>query len=121
MVCLSCVGKLNRQKSYPYIFQATATNTPTVLYPQSLVYNTVLTPEQFDVLAKAADYSDYSDMRKCKYASRRTAKCIIEMDRFLFMKERYKYDHTVLTKMEPFEANPRNDILIGWNSSCSSI
>lgn len=120
VVCPCCVGKLNRQKSNPYIFQATAAHDPTVLYPQSQAFRSILVPEQFDVLAKAGDYSDYSDMHSCKYASRRTAKSIIEMDRLLFMREKYHYDHVVLTKMEPPEASPKNDILIGWKS-CSSL
>jgi hypothetical protein len=120
VVCPCCVGKLNRQRCNPYIFQATTENVPTVLYPQSQAFRSILTAEQFDVLAKAGDYSEYRDIHSSKYASRRIVKGIIEMDRLLFMKERYGYDHAILTRMEPFDASPKNDILIGWKS-CPSI
>jgi hypothetical protein len=79
-----------------------------------------MTPDHFDILAKAADYSDYTHMRSSKFASRRLAKSFVEMDRLLFMKEFYRYDHVILTKMEPLEASPKNDILIGW-MQCPSI
>ena len=120
VVCPCCVGKLNRQKSNPYIFHATAADIPTVSYPQSQVFRNLLTSEEFDILAGAGDYSDYNDMHTCKYATRRTAKGIIEMDRILFMKERYGYDYLVMTKMQPFEASPKNDIVMGWRS-CSAV
>jgi len=113
-----CVGKLNRYKSNPYIYHATSTNEPTISYPQSSIVCQSLqqqdSSEKFDILAKAADYSDMNDMRTCRNATRRTAKSLLEMDRLLFMKEMYQYDHVVLSRMVPWEASPKNDILMGW-------
>ena len=73
-----------------------------------------ISQQQFDILAKAADYSDLGDMRTCRNATRRTAKSLLEMDRLLYMKETFGYDHVVLTRMDPWEATPKNDILMGW-------
>ena len=112
-----CVGKLNRKRRNPYIYHATTGNEPTISYPQSQVYcRYVSSSEGFDALAKAADYSEMKDMRTSKNASRRTAKALLEMDRLLFMKETYGYDEIVLTRMDPWESSPKNDILIGWQN-----
>lgn len=121
-----CVGKLSRQTHNPYIYHATATNEPTISYPQSSLFcksvshscqsqsNSGISEDKFDILAKAADYSEMQDMRTSRNASRRTAKSLLEMDRLLFMKETYHYDQVVLTRMDPWEASPKNDILMGW-------
>ena len=75
-----------------------------------------------DALAKAADYNDIQYIRTCRNASRRTAKALLEFDRLLFMKEKFGFDDVVLTRMTPWEASPKNDILLGWfNDSKKSI
>eukprot|EP00557_Chaetoceros_sp_GSL56_P003402 CAMPEP_0176501730 /NCGR_PEP_ID=MMETSP0200_2-20121128/14333_1 /TAXON_ID=947934 /ORGANISM="Chaetoceros sp., Strain GSL56" /LENGTH=563 /DNA_ID=CAMNT_0017900669 /DNA_START=901 /DNA_END=2588 /DNA_ORIENTATION=- len=111
------IGKLNQTRRDPYIYHATARNEPTITYPQSSTFCKIIPQSgaQFDVLAKAADYSDWQDMRTCRNANRRTAKALVEMDRLLYMKETHGYDQVVLTKMDPWEASPKNDILMGWN------
>jgi hypothetical protein len=112
-----CVGKLSRKRHNPYIYHATTSNEPTISYPQSQVYcKYISSSEGFDALAKAADYSEMKDMRTSRNASRRTAKALLEMDRLLFMKEKYGYNEIVLTRMDPWEASPKNDILIGWQN-----
>jgi hypothetical protein len=112
-----CVGKLNQSRRDPYIYRATASNKPTVTYPQSSIFGKIIPQKssQFDILAKAADYSDWQDMRTSRNANRRTAKALVEMDRLLYMKETFGYDEIVLTRMDPWEASPKNDILMGWN------
>jgi hypothetical protein len=110
-----CVGKLSSQKRNPYVYHATSANEATVTYPQSSTFCKLIpTQDKFDSLAKAADYSDVQDMRTSRNATRRTAKALLESDRLLFMKERYQYDEVVLTRMKPWEASPKNDILLGW-------
>jgi len=109
-----CVGKLSQTKRNPYIYHATAGNQPTISYPQSSTFCQIIpSSSNFDVLAKSADYSDIQDMRTSRNAIRRTAKALLEMDRLLFMKETFGYDEIALTRMEPWEATPKNDILIG--------
>mmetsp|Transcript_22155 Transcript_22155/g.33731 ORF Transcript_22155/g.33731 Transcript_22155/m.33731 type:complete len:638 (-) Transcript_22155:145-2058(-) len=129
-----CVGKLNQKKNNPYIYAANRHNEATITYPQSSAFCTIISPkigdggkndngnvddknasnDDFDYLAKAADYSEMEDMRTARNATRRTAKALLEMDRLLFMKETYGYDHVILSRMTPWEASPKNDILIGW-------
>ena len=110
-----CVGKLSSQKQNPYVYHATSSNDETVSYPQSSTFCKLISNrDKFDSLAKAADYSSMDDMRTKKNATRRTAKALLESDRLLFMKEKYGYDDVVLTRMSPWEASPKNDILIGW-------
>lgn len=110
-----CVGKLSSQKNNPYIYHATAKNEATVSYPQSSSFCQIIpNRDKFDSLAKAADYSDIDEMRSNRNATRRTAKALLESDRLFFMKERYGYDEVVLTRMSPWEASPKNDILLGW-------
>ncbi len=110
-----CVGKLNSQKHNPYVYYSTSLNEPTVTYPQSSIFCKLIeSRDKFDALAKAADYSDIQYIRTCRNASRRTAKALLELDRLLFMKEKYGFDEVVLTRMSPWEATPKNDILLGW-------
>ena len=73
----------------------------------------------FDEIAKAGDYSEMKDMRTGRNATRRTAKALLEMDRLLYMKETYGYDEICLTRMDPWEATPKNDILLGWRKGDS--
>jgi len=110
-----CVGKLSKQKRNPYVYHATSSNEATISYPQSKIFcQTITSSEKFDTLAKAADYSEMKDIRTSRGATRRTAKALLEMDRLLYMKENFEYDDVALTRMLPWEASPKNDILIGW-------
>eukprot|EP00571_Detonula_confervacea_P003938 CAMPEP_0172326344 /NCGR_PEP_ID=MMETSP1058-20130122/56226_1 /TAXON_ID=83371 /ORGANISM="Detonula confervacea, Strain CCMP 353" /LENGTH=635 /DNA_ID=CAMNT_0013043101 /DNA_START=42 /DNA_END=1949 /DNA_ORIENTATION=- len=80
----------------------------------------------FDQLARAADYSELGDVRKPRNACRRAAKSLVEWDRLLFAKEcmmcadsnestdRNYESNTVMTRMLPWEASTKNDVLIGW-------
>ena len=155
-----CVGKLNRNSKDPYIYHATAQNTPTILYPQSRLFQKCLFVPQdnnkhtqrrqnskrvkqqqndnaatgivsdssnanklnnhkttiaddWDALAKAADYCHELDMNDRRNASRRTAKGVLEMDRQLFLQEQYPYK-VVLTRMHPLTASPKHDILLAY-------
>lgn len=131
-----CVGKLNRQKKDPYIYQATTQNTPTIEYPQSRLFQQCLqccntqvvgenivaagttvnintAADDWDALAKAADYSHELDMNNRRNAARRAAKGILEMDRKLFLEQEYPYQAT-LTRMEPLTATPKHDILVAF-------
>jgi len=82
-----------------------------------------MTSEMFDEIAKAADYSELGDVRKPRNACRRAAKSLVEWDRLLFAKETIACNegvdthesNVVLTRMVPWEASPKNDILIGWS------
>ena len=117
-----CVGKLSQTKQNTYIYLATAGNEPTISYPQSSVFCQIIPSSgQFDVLAKAADYSEMEDMRTCRNATRRTAKALLEMDRLFYMKETYGYDDIALTRMDPWEASPKNDIIIGWTTRSNGV
>lgn len=115
LVCAPCcVGKLNRDKQNPYIYHATNQHTPTVKYPQSQMFCQFLNNESdWNALAKAADYSDMEESRTSRNAARRTAKALLETDRRLFLEEVYSFQ-TALTRMEPWEATPKNDILLAW-------
>lgn len=122
VVAPCCVGKLSRAVQNPYIFQATGSNTPTVSYPQSQTFCKILSQEKngqqeseknWNALAKAADYSDTKEFRTSRNAARRTAKALLETDRQLYLKETYGYQ-CILTRMNPWEATPKNDILVAW-------
>jgi hypothetical protein len=115
LVCAPCcVGKLSREKKNPYVFLANGSNTPTVKYPQSQIFCQFLDNEtDWNALAKAADYGDMEESRTCRNAARRTAKALLETDRRLFLEEVYSY-RTALTRMDPWEATPKNDILMAW-------
>lgn len=114
-----CVGKLNTQRHNPYIYQSTADNAPTISYPQSNTFSNLLAQNKWDTLARAADYSDMMEIRTPRNATRRTAKALLETDRLLFMQERYGY-RIALTRMDPWESSPKNDILLGWHEDVQS-
>jgi len=117
-----CVGKLSQTKRNPYIYHATAGNEPTISYPQSATFCEIIpSSSDFDVLAKSADYSDIQDMRTSRNAIRRTAKALLETDRLLYMKETFGYSDIALTRMDPWEASPKNDILVGWRKKANGV
>jgi hypothetical protein len=118
VVAPCCVGKLNRRVLNPYVYHATGENIPTIAYPQSLAFqNIILAPEDWDAIAKAADYSDWDEMKISRNATRRTAKALLETDRLLFLQEQYQYC-TALVRMDPWEASPKHDILLAWHIGC---
>lgn len=119
VVAPCCVGKLNRRVLNPYVYHATGENLPTISYPQSLAFQKVIQePEAWDAVAKAADYSDWDEMRSSRNATRRTAKALLETDRLLFLQEQYQYC-TALVRMDPWEASPKHDILLAWHGTIS--
>ena len=120
VMCPCCVGKLNPTRQNPYVWQATGQNQATVQYPQSSPFAQILTQESTDwnALAKAADYSDADTCRSTRNATRRCAKALLETDRRLFLEQTYGYQ-TALTRMEPWEATPKNDILLAWKTKRS--
>jgi len=143
VVAPCCVGKLSKRALNPDVYHATGSNNATVSYPQSEMfcqlirgkndtndYTTTITDnikegkdiqaeEDWNALAKAADYSNEEEIRTSRNATRRTAKALLEKDRQLFLEENFGYK-TALTRMEPLEATPKNDILIAWKAKHST-
>lgn len=90
-------------------------NSATVSYPQSSVFCELIREQQdWDALAKAADYSNEAECKTQRNAPRRTAKALLETDRRLLLEEKYRYK-TALLRMYPWELSPKNDILVAWN------
>lgn len=124
-----CVGKLSQKAFNPDVFNATGQSESVVSYPQSSLFcrlvgcdgdQPMLQKQQddWDALAKAADYSNEEDCGTSRNATRRTAKALLETDRRLFLEEQKVVGHigykTALTRMEPFDVSPKNDILVAW-------
>jgi hypothetical protein len=115
VVAPCCVGKLSRQVSNPYVFFATGQHMATVSYPQSPTFCQLISQQaDWDALVKAADYSNEKESRTSRNATRRTAKALLETDRRLFLENTYNY-RTALMRMDPWEATPKNDILVAWD------
>jgi hypothetical protein len=116
IVAPCCVGKLNPGRKDPYIYHATAYNAPTIQYPQSTQFcQYINSQEDWNHLAKAADYSDWDEMRSARNATRRTAKALLELDRMLYLQESFGFC-TALTRMDPWEASPKHDVILAWKS-----
>lgn len=128
VVAPCCVGKLSADAFNPDVYHATGQNEATVSYPQSAQFgkilscggnnNTTTTPgykiqQDWNALARAADYSNETEFRTSRNASRRTAKALLETDRRLFLENHHGYE-TALAKMDPLEVTPKNDILVAW-------
>jgi hypothetical protein len=128
-----CVGKLSRKALNPDVFNATGQNERAVSYPQSTVFCQLVgkdnggdtkasfsqrrQKDDWDALAKAADYSNEQECGTHRNATRRTAKALLETDRRLFLEEQIGHDcqyHTALMRMDPLDATPKNDILVAW-------
>jgi hypothetical protein len=128
-----CVGKLSRKALNPDVFNATGRNKSAVSYPQSSLFCKLVgtsvdmdnekppkrnQQDDWDALAKAADYSNEQECRTNRNATRRIAKALVETDRRLFLEEQNvngeNVYRTALTKMEPLEVTPKNDILVAW-------
>ena len=120
IVAPCCVGKLNRQVHNPYVFHATGDNCPTITYPQSNAFRSIIPCAEWDAIAKAADYSEWDEMRSSRNATRRAAKAVLEMDRLLFLQENFQYK-TALVRMDPWEASPKHDIILAWREMTSTI
>ncbi|KAL9180768.1 hypothetical protein ACHAXT_011221 [Thalassiosira profunda] len=142
VVCSCCCGKLRQSAKNPYVYQSTGGNEKEINYPQSRAFASSgrcieirnddgkgekqhLSSEMFDEIARAADYSELGDLRKPKNACRRAAKSLVEWDRLLYCKECMTADsgtegNVVLTRMHPWEASPKNDILVGWHGAASN-
>ena len=120
VVAPCCVGKLSANAFNPDVFHATGQNEATISYPQSQTFQKILSENQpgykiqqdWNALAKAADYSDETEFRKARNASRRIAKALLETDRRLYLQS-MGYE-TALAKMDPLEVTPKNDILMAW-------
>lgn len=107
-----CVGKLNQIKRNPHVYQSTGSNARIVQYPQSRLLKCHITDDNdWNALAQAADYG--LESRTPRNAARRVAKAILETDRRMMLEEEFGYQ-TALTRMEPWEASPKNDILLAW-------
>ncbi|KAL3908881.1 MAG: hypothetical protein SGARI_002864, partial [Bacillariaceae sp.] len=136
-----CVGKLSQKAFNPDVFNATGQHGRAVSYPQSSLFcqlvgsdgqenETKATPatiskdsrrqtDDWDSLAKAADYSNDQECGTSRNATRRAAKALLEYDRQLFIEEqRISSDccdfRTALMRMEPLDCSPKNDILVAW-------
>lgn len=119
VVAPCCVGKLDQSKKNPYIWQSTGSNARIVRYPQSRLLQSHITDENdWNALARAADYG--LESRTTRNAARRAAKALLETDRRLWLQEEFAY-HTALTRMEPWEATPKNDILLAWRDARGMI
>jgi len=128
VVAPCCVGKLSSAAFNPDVYHATGHNDATVSYPQSDVFCRLIssTPtttnagkndkqqEDWNALAKAADYSNENEFGTSRNASRRTAKALLETDRRLYLEDNMYT--TALMKMQPLEVSPKNDILVAWRS-----
>ena len=134
VVCSCCSGKLSRDASNPYTYHSTGRNENAIRYPQSKVFSSLghdvdrrsdnddthhkMTPDMFDDISKAADYSELGDLCTPRNACRRAAKSLVEWDRLLYVKECTIYScrgNVILSRMQPLEATSKNDIIIGWS------
>mmetsp|Transcript_38349 Transcript_38349/g.92759 ORF Transcript_38349/g.92759 Transcript_38349/m.92759 type:complete len:459 (-) Transcript_38349:1394-2770(-) len=121
VVAPCCVGKLSTRAMNPDVYHATGSNQATISYPQSSLFCRLISDQDdWDKLAKAADYSNELEFKTVQNAPRRTAKFILETDRRLFLQERYQYK-TALLKMDPLESTPKNDIIVAWKPALAKI
>ena len=107
VACPCCVGKLSTKKANPDLFKATGQWASTVEYPQSAVFRERLQSKDWNGLAQAADFSSSTAP-----LSRKAAKALLETDRKLYLEERGF--HTALCRLEPWDASPKNDVLVAW-------
>ncbi|CAJ1936810.1 unnamed protein product [Cylindrotheca closterium] len=123
VVAPCCVGKLSTRAMNPDVYHATGFHqaTRTISYPQSSLFCRLISDQDdWDKLAKAADYSNELEFNTVQNAPRRTAKALVETDRRLFLQERYQYK-TALLKMDPLESTPKNDIIVAWKPALAKI
>lgn len=66
-----------------------------------------------------ANHNDYDFGAGGDVAVRRRGKTILEADRRCYAEEA-GYD-TVMSKLEPLEASPMNDVLVGWPNSAGWV
>jgi len=131
VVAPCCVGKLNGNIHNPYVSHSkrkqnigqTRENiiAPTISYPRSCYFQKTLSisSNEFNQIASAGDYGEVLNMRHSRGACRRAAKTLLEYDRAKWAEE--SGYSTILTKMTPLDATPKNDILLGWKSTNISM
>ena len=109
-----CVGKMRsgRRQWSDKTKREAEEDRGTVLYPRSAVMRNLVTPDAFDLLASAGDYSEVITDGTARAAPRRMAKSLLEHDRCVWAQE--KGYQTRLCRMEPLLASPKNDIILGW-------
>uniref|UniRef100_A0A7S1BC49 Methyltransferase domain-containing protein n=1 Tax=Corethron hystrix TaxID=216773 RepID=A0A7S1BC49_9STRA len=135
VVAPCCVGKLRSDRSDPNTYirkgcgagadlvldeKGSSEDVRDVFYPRSTIYKSILSTygkngmsmaRLFNALASAGDYSERQDTSSVEGRVRRTAKMLLEWDRVMWLKS-HGYD-VKLCKMDPPEASPKNDIIIG--------
>ena len=98
--------------------------------PRSEAFTKMFTAEaiskEWGRVIKAADYGGHSTVdsnsiknEKNDFGIRRMCKAIVEHDRIMHANE-HNYQ-TLLLKMTPTTATPKNDIIIGWPTTITSI
>jgi Methyltransferase domain len=101
---------------------STACTTPSTMTNSNFANAKLQLQEDWNALAKAADYSndtcgdapvDSEWFCSPRHATRRTAKALVETDRQFFLQETYGYT-TMLTRMQPWEATPKHDMVLAW-------
>uniref|UniRef100_A0A7S0ZJ34 Methyltransferase domain-containing protein n=1 Tax=Timspurckia oligopyrenoides TaxID=708627 RepID=A0A7S0ZJ34_9RHOD len=87
-----------------------------VSMPRSILFQRILNESCFCELAQAADFGQGElDMTK-EYCWRRAAKTLLELDRiYACIDQGYR---TLLMKIRPLTASPKNDMLVGWPKEC---
>lgn len=104
--CPCCIGKISLARTKPL----------------SLKFQSILSEMQYCGLVRAADFS-HSDQTFISSRSvdreRRLCKCYVEEDRLEYARE-MGYE-TALILMQPVNASPKNDVLIGWPCGSSRL
>jgi hypothetical protein len=122
VMCPCCVGKLKFAKSKfdNNAFNSDLKDTTTRPRSQWLRDAGVQSTPFLRVLARLGDHSEPRDVHD-------EAKLLIELDRCAYVKERGNGYQLYLTKIEPRNASPRNDIIIAlpftmeWFDSKSTV
>ncbi|KAG9414484.1 hypothetical protein AC1031_007891 [Aphanomyces cochlioides] len=92
-----CVGKIKHSE---------------LIYPRSNAINQALSRTEYQIVAKAADFGHAAVSLNAINIARRRCKSFVEADRNLRARETKGY-HTAMYIMHPFNATPKNDILVG--------
>lgn len=79
--------------------------------PRSSELASVVTAEEFSLLARAADYSELKN--GCDHW-RGIAKMLVEQDRLAMLKDA-GFRNVTLVKMRPEDCTPKNDMLVAWS------
>lgn len=111
-----CVGAVcNAASETLSLARVDGNNCPELAHPaKSTTFANFLDPKEFEMLARAADFSEESTLKRDQW--RGVAKALLEHDRLLALREA-GYDHIHLVKMRPTDCSPKNDILIAWHNT----